>query len=349
MPEIDIYDPRIMHAAILQIPPANTFLKNLFFSTTETFFTEHVDIDYYKGGRKMAPFVSDRKPGKVMDRRGFTTKTFTPPQIKPNRILTPKDLQKRSMGENIYSPKSPEERAKEFLAKDLIEMDDAITRREEWLISQIMFNGQVHMIGEDVDQILDFNFTNSVELSGTDLWTSPDSDPLEDLKNWRLSLVQKSGFNPTHVIMASDVVSTFVRHPVVKDLLHNRRMELGQIKTELLPNGVTFVGTLNEIGCDIYSYDEWYVDDDTDPDHPTEKSMVPPGHVLMASTRARSTLLYGAATLMNEATKQFYTVEGTRIPDTWVEKNPASRTLALYSRPLPVPHDIDSWYVAKVI
>lgn len=293
----------------------------------------------------MAPFVSPRLPGQVMDRQGFTTKSFKPATIKPLRVLTGDDISKRSMGETIYTTKTPEERAIEMIARDLAEMDEAITRREEWMAAQILFTGKVDIIGEGIDQQLDFDFTNKMTLSGSDLWTDPNSNPIADLKNWRLTLIQKSGITPDIVVMASDVVDAFVNHTAVQKVMDNTRIILGKIEPQTLPNGVTYIGSLSSLGLDIYSYDEWYFDEESQ----TEKSMVPAGTILVGSTRSRSSMLYGAVTLMDAATNSFRTYEGARIPDTWVQKNPAARFLQINSRPLPVPHEVDSWYVAKVI
>lgn len=343
---INIYSTRTMLAAVQAMMPVNTFLKDTFFSNVITFTTEHVDVDYYKGRRKMAPFVSPRVAGQVMERQGFTTKTFKPAMVKPLRIITGDDINKRSMGENIYSAKSPDERAAEMLAQDISDLDEAITRLEEWMVSQILFTGQVQMIGEGVDQVLDFDFSNKVTLSGNDVWSDQaNSDPIADLKQWRLAVIQKSGVTPDIVVMASDVVDAFVNHPAVQKVMDNTRIILGKIEPRTLPNGVTYIGSISSLGLDIYSYDEWYFDEDTQ----TEKPMVPAGSLMIGSTRARSSMLYGAVTLADEKTKSFVTYEGSRIPDSWVEKNPPARFLQINSRPLPVPHEVDSWYVAKVI
>lgn len=343
---INIYDTRTMLAAVSMILPVNTFLKDTFFSNVNTFNTEHVDVDYYKGRRKMAPFVSPLIAGKVVDRQGFTTKTFKPASVKPLRVITGNDINKRSMGSNVYSVKGPDERAAELLAQDLSDLDEQITRREEWMVSQIIFTGQVQIIGEGVDQLLDFDFTNKQTLSGTDLWSDQvNSNPISDLKQWRLSVIQKSGVTPDMVVMASDVVDAFVNHPAVQKVMDNSRIILGKIEPRTLPNGVTFIGSISSLGLDIYSYDEWYFDEEA----ATEKPMVPSGSLMVGSTRARSSMLYGAVTLTDAKTNDFITYEGSRVPDSWIKKDPAARFLQMHSKPLPVPHEVDSWYVAKVL
>lgn len=346
---INIYEPRTLMAAARNIMPINTFLRDTFFGKTKTFVTEKMDIDYYKGRRKMAPFVSPRRGGKIMERDGFQTQTYKAPLVAPQRAITVDDLQSRSMGEHVYATKTPEERAKELLADDMIYLDDTVTRREEWMCAQVLFEGRVHMIGEDVDQVLDYQFDNKVVLTGTDKWNDPNSDPIADLEEWQEQVMIKSGLTPDTVVMSSDVVNVFINHPKVKDAMDNLRIKLGQIEPFKLSNAVTYVGSITKAGLDIYSYKEWYMDEDTDPDNPTLKPMVPAGTVCVATTREQSTIYYGAVTLMDQKTEQFVTYEGTRIPDSWVQKNPAGRFLQYNSRPLPVPNNVESWYVAKVI
>lgn len=341
---INIYDPRTMLTAVRSLMPVRTFLKDMFFSKIQTFTTENVDVDYYKGRRKMAPFVSPRLAGKVINRDGFTTKTYKPPMIKPIRMITGDDIMKRSMGENVYTVKSPEDRALEMLAQDMIELDEMITRREEWMVSQILFTGKVHMIGDGVDETLEFDFTNKETLLDPEKWTAETSDPIADLKRWRLQIIKNSGLTPDVVIMASDVVDIFTNNLTVQKLMDIRRIELGEIKPRTLPNGVTFIGTITSLGLDIYSYDEWYFDEETQ----TEKPMVPEGQLLMGSTRAHSSMLYGAVTITDSVTNNFMTYEGARIPDSWSQKNPSARYLQMNSRPLPIPHEVESWIVANV-
>ncbi|MGE6379555.1 major capsid protein [Peribacillus muralis] len=347
---ISLYDTRTLLAATEAMLPVNTFLKTTFFPNVKTFTSEHVDVDYAKGRRKMAPFVSPRLPGQVMERQGFKTKSFKPATIKPLRIITGDDIKKRSFGENFYSAKSPDDRAIEMIARDLSEMDAAITRREEWMAAQILFTGKVDIIGEGVQAQMDFDFTNKETLSGTDLWSNhsasgSESDPIGDLKRWRQQIIKSSGITPDRAIMASDVVDAFTSHPAVVKVMDTQRIILGKIEPQALPDGVTYIGSISSLGLDLYSYDEWYYDEET----ATDKPMVPAGTIALASTRTRSSILYGAVTIADAHTENFVTYEGSRIPDSWIQKNPAARFLQMNSSPLPVPAEVDSWFVAKVL
>ena len=45
----------------------------------------------------------------------------------------------------------------------------------------------------------------------------------------------------------------------------------------------------------------------------------------------------------------FVTVEGDKVPQTWIERRPDRRFLQINSKPLTVPHEVNSWYVAQVL
>lgn len=337
---IDIYSTRTMMKAISLMQPTRTFLLDTFFPNFETFVTETVEVDYKKGKRKMAPFVAPRIGGKVMDRQGFTTKTYKVPKIAPERVVTQDDINRRALGENLYSSKTPAERATELLATDLIELDDYITRREEWMCREVLLNGKLVMAGEGFEQVVDYEFTNKEVLTGGALWTAGTSKPLEDLKRWRLAVIQKTGKAPNIVIMDSGVVDIFISHPEVKALLDIQRLNIGSIEPSIQNEAVTFVGKLPSLGVEIYSYDEWYLDDEGN-----EQPMIPVGTVIMGS-RGMNKRIYGAHTQIENGS--FVTIEGTRIPKSWVDDDNEVRKLRLVSRPLPVPEDVDGWYVAQV-
>ncbi|NLT94860.1 MAG: major capsid protein [Clostridia bacterium] len=337
----DIYSTRTMMQAINLMMPVHTFLRDTFFPIVETKVTEYVDVDFKKGKRKMAPFVAPRIGGIVMDRQGFKTETYKPPKIAPERMITVDDIVKRGMGEGIYSSKTPEERAMELLAADIVELDDYIIRREEWMCREVLLNGKLVMSGEGFEQVVDYGFTNKETLATGAKWTATDtSDPLADLKRWRKLVIQKTGKAPNICVMASDVVDVFTNHPKVKEKLDVLRLNIGILEPSVKNEAITYIGRLAEVGLEIYSYDEWFLDDDD-----TEKPMIPEGHVILAPKGANKRI-YGAVTQVEDG--QFVTIEGTRIPKSWVDENNDIRKLRLASRPLPIPEDVDGWYVAIV-
>lgn len=337
---IDIFEPRTMLAFVESMSKPNTFLRDTFFKGREYSTTKQVDIDIKKGSRKIAPFVNEKIGGKLVENSGYKTETFEPPLVAPYKITTAADIQKRSMGENIYSAKSPDERAAEKIVKDLAELEEMITRREEVMCAQALFEGKITVQGEGLEHEIDFNFTNKQTLSGTDKWSDPSSKPLADLKRWQRTVQQTGHVTGDIVIMAADVVDNFINHPDVQKILNLRHLKVGEVNIEALPNGVTYIGQIPGIGK-IYEYNEYYLAEDD-----TMKPMVPDGTVTLLSSVASFSMAYAAITIVKD--DEFTTFEAERVPDTWTEKNPARKFAQLNSKPLPIPKEVDSWFVAKV-
>ena len=311
--ETTIYSPRTLGKLITRMPHVHTFFRDTLFKNRRTFPTKSVDVDFKKGSRALAPFVHPKVGGKVVPNSGYQTKTYTPVLLAPDKITTVDDLLNRSAGENPYSGRTPAERAVEKLADDLRELNEMIVRREEWMAATAIFTGQIPIIGEGLNEVIDFDFTNKES------------------------------------IMAKDVANAFVNNAKVKSVLDVRAYDLAVIKPRELPNGLTYIGTIHKLGLDLYQYNEWYLDNWTNPNAPAQKPLVPDGTLALLSTEAEYSIYYGAITMIPEEGKTFVTVEGDRVPQTWVERRPDRRFLQVNSKPLTVPHEVNSWYVAKVL
>lgn len=70
--------------------------------------------------------------------------------------------------------------------------------------------------------------------------------------------------------------------------------------------------------------------------------------ILSGDKQEEYSMYYGGVGVVDETGKTIAVVEGSRIPEQWVERRPPRRFLQLNSAPLCVPHEVDSWYVATV-
>lgn len=348
---VSIYEPRTMMGVIKKLPPVHTFFRSTFFSHEKTFVTKSVDMDYKKGARKLAPFVSREIGGKIIPNTGYTTETYTPPFIAPDKVTTIDDILDRQPGESLYSGRTPAQRAVIQMSEDFTDLREMILRREEWMCAQAMLTGKIVVLGEGVKDTIDFRFTNLLDISkdAKRKWKGGTAqNKYADLKAWH-EKVQKEGFTNCNVcIMASDVVTEFLMDEQIQKLLDVKNYALAVIKPTQKENNVTYIGTIHELGLDLYQYNEWYVDDWTDPATPVELPMVPAGTLMMASTHAKYSMYYGAISILNQRTEKWETVAGKYVPDTFIKKRPDRRFLSLQSAPVPVPHEVDSWLVAKV-
>lgn len=133
------------------------FFRSTFFRHEETFTTKDVDVDFRKGSRKVAPFVSRLVGGKVVPNTGYQTKTYTPPLVAPEKVTTVDDLLIRRPGESLYSGRTPAERAVLKMADDFKELREQILRREELMCAQTIFTGTIPIIGDGVNEVIDFS------------------------------------------------------------------------------------------------------------------------------------------------------------------------------------------------
>lgn len=340
---VDLFEPRTMLRFVDRMPKATTFLRDKFFGNKEFSTTSKVDVDIKIGGLKVAPYVSEKIGGKVVENSGYRTETFAPPLVAPLIVTTAADIQKRSMGENIYSSQTPDERAAKKLLTDLQNLDGMVTRREEVMCAQAIFNGEIDVKGDGVDYVIKFGHINRETLSGTNLWSAATSTKLDDLKRWRKT-VQETGFvNTDHVIMAGDVADALLKDEQILKLLNTRNVNIGQISITEMPSGATYIGYLSEVGH-LYSYNAHYFNEETE----KSEALVPAGSLALLSSETDFSMAYAAITLIKD-NKEFTTYETERVPDTWVEKNPDRKMLQLSSKPLPIPKEINGWFVAKVL
>lgn len=347
--EINIYSPRYLAEVVRSAPVVQTFFLDKFFTNVKTFATERVDIDIVKGNRRMAAFVHPRSGGQVLKGAGYSTESYKPPLVNPYDVTTADQLMTRLPGEDLYSGMTPAQRAAQKLMDEYTRLDDATTRREEWMAVQAIVTGQIPVVGEGVNEIIDFGFTNKVTLTSTARWGQSACKILENLEAW-VDQVYTNGFaNVDTVIMGKGAIKAFMNDEHVLKMLDNKRVNIGEIAPKDLPGGVRYYGHLAAPSLDIYGYNEVYLDDWTDPSAPAVKPLIPDGAVILISSNPGYMRAYGACTYIEDATKQWVTAQTARLLRSYIEHHPDRRMVELQAHPLPIPDKADSWLVATVI
>ena len=335
-------NPRTMVEALRQNPAPRRFFMKTFFSRQRTHTTEAVEIDIQKTKRRMAGYANPINSAKVVEREGFVTKTVKPAYLKEKVPLRVKDLLTRQMGDTMYDPVTPAQRAAALIGEDLRMLDSRFVRREEFMCAEALLTGKINIVGDGVSDVVDFGYEpgeHVVTLSGTSCWNAADGDPMKDMDDWRIILNKRSGLLPNVAIVGGKVYWAVINNPKVKERLDNRRVELGTIKPADLPEGIRYLGTLQPSMLDIYAYDEWY----TDPVDGKDKPLVPEDVVLLGSTQARCEMNYGLIqNLKNPAAV-------SRFPSSWIEEDGSAQWLQLESAPLPNLYQADAFLVAHVL
>ena len=148
--EVNIYSPRYLAEVVRQTPAVHTYFRDTFFTNVKTFATERVDIDLVKGDRRMAAFVHPRVGGKVLKANGYQTESYKPPLINPYDVTTADQLMTRLPGEDLYSGMTPAQRAAQKLMEEYATLNDATTRREEWMAVQAIVTGTIPIVGQSL-------------------------------------------------------------------------------------------------------------------------------------------------------------------------------------------------------
>jgi len=341
---INMYEPRMMIAALEQAPYPKRFFHSTFFRNTRLHTTKDVELDVRRGKRRVAVFVSPIRDAEVVERDGFETKVTAPAYVKEMTTLRPQELLTRGFGENVYNASTPAQRAAQALGQDLAMLDERIVRLEEKMCAEAILTGKVVVKGKGIDTQVDFGYEdgkNLITLSGTGLWNSADADPMRDLDTWRRNAVQRCGIAPDICVMGSDAAWSVMDNPKVKERLNIINYTMGRIAPTDLPEGISYYGDLMLPSgvVKMYSYDEWYTDPITGEDVPLMAS----NKVLLGSTQARAEFNYGL--IQNLHSLQAV----SRFPFSWPADNGSARYVQLESAPMPNLYQVDAFTVATVL
>lgn len=353
MGQVNLNEPRQMSGAVDRRMPVTTVLRDMFFPITKTFVTEHIDLDFRKGAQAVAPFVANGVGGINVARKGFVTRTYTPPRVAPQRVISPEVLQPRLPGETLHTTMSPEDRQDYFLQQDAQELDDYITRREEVMVSELLNSGQITVRGyvdenmnDYVEDTIDFQFDNVMELAGDDQWDKATSKKYGDLE-YATQQIFKAGYNARHAIFGADAWNLLQKDEDFRERLNLIRYNIGQIAPELRlqnGNGVKYLGYVSDLGLDFWVYYAWYLDENG-----LMQPYIPENQVIIAPEGVGD-VAYGAITQLEGQGEnaRYHTYEGTRVPKILSDVNNDRMSYRLSSRPLPRPYDVSSWISVKV-
>lgn len=339
------YTTREMMEAVRIALPYNNFLSRTFFPGSKTHVAEKIEVDVKKGRRKMAPFVAPRRGGKVMTREGYSTNIIQCPKLAPETILTTDDISKRAFGENVYSRDTPEQRRDKLLAEDLNDLQESIERRKEWMARQVVLEGGFDAVDEEegLDIHVDYGFTNKEVLTGDDMWSSDKADPDALLTEKRLEILKASGSCPDMIVGDAMTIRLYLENAKVQKKADILNIKDARIEPRIVDDNLIFYGRISSLDMDIYSYDEWFIDEKTGKEEP----MIPYGTIVLASSKGIGGWHYGSITQV-EPEVGFVTYEAEIVPKHTIDSKNDIETLRETSRPLPVPDDVDSWAVLVV-
>lgn len=343
-----MYELEVLIAALKQLKKPNMFLWNLLIRKEIPQLKTKFEVHTKNARRRMAPFVGRYSKGTFFEKEGSTIEEFEPGRILPFRRAHADELLQQQFGQTIYGDTvEPEDLAMDQVAKELEELDTAITRREIWLLSKLLTTGVMPIIGEKINRAITFGKANIEKLSGTSLWndtTNADvSDPIAYIRNKQLEVLKETGALIDSIILGKDAADSFLKHPNVTEKLKYTTADVLRINPRGLGDGAKYLGTIPELEVDIYSFVDWAENPETGED----EELFPSKGVLGVKSKSME-VHYGAIPQMGEdEVNRIYS--GKRIPKVWTEKSEDSKYIRLGAAPLPLPDDARGWFFATVL
>jgi hypothetical protein len=350
---LDLYRTTVLLEAIRLTPIKHTFLRDNYFPVVKEFISEDCLVDIKRRQRVMAPIVSRRKRGQVVERYPYSTFRVEPPFIAPVRTLSLEDLEKRQPGEDLFDPMSVEERQLSLLTEDTDELLEQIDRREEWMAAQVLTTGAITAPSDDptdpYEFLVNYNFNQFIQLAGASTWDQyTTNNPFLDLQYGIDLVTQNSTLTPNTAIMNPYTFRFFVASQQVQRTFFARSINIGNIGPgENEGPAARMVCRLVDPPIDIWTYNEWYFT----PTSGQNTKLIPNGTVILAPDKGggnANRLYCSAVKQMDPETTQFKTYAARRVPRVWADVNDQVRKYSVTSKTLPAPIEVTQWAVMNV-
>ncbi|APR05645.1 major capsid protein [Thauera chlorobenzoica] len=336
---MDIFTIGVLRRVVEALPEPQPFFLNSFFREEQREDSEEIHFDLDTGKRRIAPFVAPIVAGKVVQSRGYVTKTFKPAYVKDKRVFDSSRPFKRAIGERIGGEYSPAQRQQLLLARDLQDQIDMLTRRLEVMAVEALRTGKVVVKGDEYPEV-EVNFQRHADLTKalttTARWGESGVKPLDDLQTWSLLVSQHSGATANTVVMDLKAWQLFSADAEVQKLLDRFRGR-DQLNPTVTGEGARYMGNVGDF--DIWVHTGWYEHPDTGAVTP----YLPDYTVLVISPELDGVRCFGA---IKDEEAGFQALP--YFPKSWLEKDPAVRYLLMQSAPLPVPYRVNASFCATV-
>jgi hypothetical protein len=323
-----------------------TFFRDRFFTTEVRSDREEIMFDVIDKKRRLAPFVSPLVRGKLLESRGFSTRSFRPAYVKPKSVIKPTDSIKRVAGEQLAGSLTMEQRRNIHIRNALIEHDEAITMREEVMCAEAIRLGQVTVTGEGYGTVV-VSFGRDAALrevlSGVALWSDASAKPLKYIQDKAVLVRQKSGGAIVRdVVLGVDAYQALVDRLTdsEKEVLFNTAMRGQTADVQLGPRTaekVVFQGMIGQFG--FWTYSDTYQDEEG-----TDVEVMPADEIILVGSDVEGYRCYGAILDPRAGLQPL-----PRFPKNWIEEDPAAELVMTQSAPLMVPLRPNATFSANVL
>lgn len=319
-------------------------LLNMFFPNQIEFESEEVYFDKIDPAKRLAPFVSPMVAGKAVRSRGYKTRNFKPAYVKPKHAIDPSQGLKRRAGERLGGASTPSDRIRFAVIDNLKIEDEQITRREEWMASQMLLTGSCTVQGDDYPaEVIDLgrDAANTIVLAGASRWGQAGISPYANLVTWASQVQLKSGVHPKIVIVDPLAGALLQKDADLRAVMNLFKGADGGFSFLPIANGgqgEELVPLARTPQFEIYQYSNPYTLDDG-----TAANMMPANTVIMGHpTLSEGVRCYGAIKDLGAM------VPMSRFPKQWNEDDPSVGMTMTQSAPLPILGRPDATLAATV-
>lgn len=336
MSELNLYSTVTLGKVLDLKKPPILFLWRLLIGAEPTHRTESIEVQSRVGDRTIVPFVGRYEDGTFIRQGGFKTNLYTPQLLKPYTICQGENLLKQSFGNTVYSTSVAT--AKKTVAEELTKLRTIGARTKQYLLAKLLATGILP--SNDENSGIDFGDFEKIILTGNSLWTNPDSDPIEFLKEQRIKIQKKTGRVPDVLILDPAVGSALQNHPKMIERMKAYSSDFADMKNRELEVGVAYLGRVLEINTKVYTFVDFVTKDGV------EENLFPQNYGLYVSEksfRCEYAAIVARENLQSPLTLHVAKEVAIKVP----EKN--ADLLELQSAPFIRPEVSGSWVYFQAI
>lgn len=352
MPDnFNLFSTGVMTKAVELMPRTYTFLSDTFAKEGEVYEDDNVMYDYRRGTETgLAPFVVPGTGGVAVNRDPFEMRRIAFTTLAPEIPLTLADVSTRQFGETVMGGKTPEQRQKQVLARDLTKLRCMNQNSRNWLIREVMLKGKMEIRRytkngreKEPSMVADFGFQN-IYVPAT-AWNQPGAKINYDMEK-AFDIVYDGLGDVDIMVMGAGVFEAMSENSDYLKKLDMDHVYMGEIATKYAGQGVRYRGS-NSDGVKMVSYSGHFVNFDRRVEY-----YIPEGYILMGSSSNKP------LTIHHGPINDFVGQDETAKIKTYIKKEVAFRkggastesiTTRLVSSPTVVPDNIGAWCLMKVL
>lgn len=328
-----IFRSRILTEAVNNIKTVPTLILDTVFARKKYELSEQLAWDVITGNETILKNLKATDASSIADGVGRKTVTTAAPRFAEKRLVTLADLNAlRGFGEQFR----PELMARK-IAEEQADMKAKIDRTREFMAASCL-DGKIYD-SDGTTVLVDYGLTgtHTVTLTGTDLWTDTESNPLKKIRAWKKLIAQAVNTVDRFVaFVGTDAMDALLENAAVKSYMQY------QMGAQIAQSGR--IVRLAEV--DLVEYSGSYVNGSG-----TRTDLIGAKYFKLVGISNENAAELYVPTLMlsdpsgvgkGQAAQMFSS-------DSWEQKDPDGRWIRVESRPLPVLFKPDCIVNAKVV